>query len=51
MSDTAEVLLGEVVDWLGAPDWTGPQLPNDLARRIAATLGPVPIQPDVGGAA
>lgn len=31
-------LLGEVVDWLGAPDWNGPQLPHDLAKRIASAL-------------
>lgn len=35
---TALALLGEVVDWLGVPDWSGPQLPDDLARRIAACL-------------
>lgn len=35
-ADTAESLLNEVIDWLGAPDWDGPQLPVDLARRMAA---------------
>lgn len=33
--DTPLSLLGEVIDWLGVSDWTGPQLPHDLARRIA----------------
>ena len=37
--DTAESLLGEVVDWLGAADWAGPQLPDHLARRIAEHIG------------
>lgn len=32
---TAESLLGEVVDWCGAADWSGPQLPDHLGRRIA----------------
>jgi len=31
-------LLGEVVDWLGVPDWSGPQMPEALARRIAVAL-------------
>lgn len=31
-------LLGEVVDWFGAPDWSGPPLPKALADRIAAAL-------------
>lgn len=28
-------VLDLVVAWLGVPDWEGPQLPEDLARRIA----------------
>lgn len=31
-------LLGRIVDWLGAPAWTGPQLPIDLARDIDKAL-------------
>jgi hypothetical protein len=32
-------LLNDVLAWLGAPDWTGPQLPTDVARRWAVLEG------------
>lgn len=35
---SAVALLGEVVDWFGVPDWSGPSLPEHLARRIARCL-------------
>jgi hypothetical protein len=35
---SAVVTLGKVCDWLGVPDWTGPQLPVDLGREIAAVF-------------
>jgi hypothetical protein len=31
-------LLGEVVDWFGVEDWTGPQIPVSIAARISACL-------------
>jgi hypothetical protein len=34
-------LIDEVVAWCGVVGWTGPQLPIDLARRLAV-LGPLP---------
>jgi hypothetical protein len=43
--EEAEALLGEVIDWLGVPEWDGPQLPDDLARRIAGYFGsPTPCE-------
>jgi hypothetical protein len=28
-------IIGDLIDWFGAPDWSGPQLPHDLGQRIA----------------
>lgn len=33
--DEAVTIIGELIDWFGAPDWDGPTLPVDLGRRIA----------------
>lgn len=33
--ETLREIIGRVIDWCGAPDWTGPQLPVDLARAMA----------------
>jgi NTP pyrophosphatase (non-canonical NTP hydrolase) len=43
------VLIGELIDWFGAPDWTGPQVPTDLAKRIDSFLAATPIGPDRDG--
>lgn len=33
-----EDVLGRLVDWFGAPGWTGPQLPIELGRDVAALI-------------
>lgn len=33
--DEAVAVIGELIDWFGAPDWTGPIISADLAKRIA----------------
>lgn len=34
----AFAIIGELIDWFGAPDWDGPTLPTDLGRRINRLL-------------
>lgn len=36
----AREILDALIEWFGAPDWAGPDLPVELSRRIATLLGP-----------
>ena len=55
--DPLVALLTDVVDWMlftagvGLPDWKGPHMPADLARRLGAVLPPASASDDQEGRA